>query len=713
MKRCKPECDEHGFALRERAEQLLRHSLPMMTGAMTEDAQALVYELCLSQVELKLQNEELRQTQSELEHLLARFEDLYNHAPAGYVSLDENAIVHEANMMVSDLLGQPHDALIGQSFMGHIEPASRGVFGTFIRRAMEGSTSETCEIRLKSGTRRATDVQMTCRVAPGVGNHAAQLQMTISDITLLKQTQERLSHINETLERRVAEAAGYTKLLGDVARISNESDAVDDAFRECLELICHHMGWGGGHIWMVDGATVTDSGIWFRDFTLSFSDIIKATSAVLSDTGSVTALRIRRVTRTGQPDWLLRMGRDARDEAISAAGFAQVLWFPVLARRRVVGILEFFSRQSHSPDCGLLDAMAQAGMQLGRVVERKEAESALRESEQRFRALFAGVPVGIAMADLAGRPLIVNDALQAMLGRSEEELQHTTYKEFLHLHDAERGQVLFEELVSGKRDFYDAEIRFMGRDNRTRWARVNVRLLRCPLGWPSHTMAIVEDITERKELERAVAELTVHEQQKILGYLHDDLGQQLTGIGYVAKSLQHKLEAKGEAEAATVAELVSLIVKTHDQLRLLVAGLGPVDVETKTLVDALAQLAGSTTKLSGVPCHFTCPRKVFVTDSNAATQLSYIAREAVATALQTPATRIHIGLNEDAGVLRLTVGFDAMLSDSSLTQQEGIGLRIMRYRAGLIGADLDIEANMEKGVLITCVLRGEFYENGE
>jgi len=699
--------------MRLRAEELLRRSQPLLSADVTEDTQALVYELCVSQTELKLQNEELLRAQEQLAESRNRFQDLYQRAPIGYLTTDEQGVIVEANLTSADLLQEEHSRLIGRVLAGYVDKDSLDVFDTFVRHAVAGKTIESCEIRLKRRDGGHVDVQLTCRTERSGPKKSARLQMTLSDITLLKQTQARLRNINETLERRITQGTGFTKLLGDIARISNESDTVDDAFRTGLELICSHMRWAGGHIWMVEADTITDSGIWFRDYRQSFSDIIKSTNAVLGETASESARMIQRVAQTGEPTWTTQAFHDQRAQAIRAADYKMTLWFPIKAARRVAAILEFFTQESHVPEETLLTLMEQAGTQLGLVVQRKEAEHALRESEQRFRVLFEGAPVGIALSDLDGRPILVNRALQVMLGRSQEELHASSYRDFLYLPDAERGQALFEELAGGRRNSYDIEVRYQRKDNRTRWARAHVRLLRCQSGWPSHTMAIVEDITDRKELERAVAELTVHEQQKILDYLHDDLGQQLTGMGYVAKSVQHRLEAKSAPEADTVAELVKLIVKTHDQLRLLVAGLGPVDSETKSLTDALAQLAASTTELSGVPCVFSCPSPVSLSDTNAAMQLSYICQEAVASSLRAGASYIHISLKKDRQGVTLMILCDRDLARSTLTNEESIGLRIMRYRASLIGADLDITSTKEKGAVITCVLRGEAYEDGE
>jgi formate hydrogenlyase transcriptional activator len=137
------------------------------------------------------------------------------------------------------------------------------------------------------------------------------------------------------------------------------------------------------------------------------------------------------------------------------------------------------------------------------ITESKRAESLLRESEQRFRAIFNEAGAGITLVDLvSGGPVENNRALQKMLGRSREELSHlATYDELTCEEDREADAILFRELCNGTRETLREEKHLILRDGRSVWANVIFTLLRGPDGRPSRVIAIHEDITERKKAE--------------------------------------------------------------------------------------------------------------------------------------------------------------------------------------------------------------------
>jgi PAS domain S-box-containing protein len=138
------------------------------------------------------------------------------------------------------------------------------------------------------------------------------------------------------------------------------------------------------------------------------------------------------------------------------------------------------------------------------ITERKQAESLLRESEQRFRAIFNEAGTGIALADLDSTGRIENNrALQKMLGLSWDELSHIeTYDELTREEDRESDAALYRELQGGHRETLRQEKHMILRDGRSVWANVIFTLLRDPEGRPKRIIAIHEDVTERKRAER-------------------------------------------------------------------------------------------------------------------------------------------------------------------------------------------------------------------
>jgi two-component system, cell cycle sensor histidine kinase and response regulator CckA len=142
------------------------------------------------------------------------------------------------------------------------------------------------------------------------------------------------------------------------------------------------------------------------------------------------------------------------------------------------------------------------------ITARKNAESALRESEERFRAMFDLAPVGIAQADPAtGRLLVANPKLCLITGYPAEELLTMRVSEITHPEDRERDWELFQIVVKGEAPESRREKRLVRKDGSVAWVNVNMVVLRDAAGRPARTVATIEDITERKEAEANVVRL--------------------------------------------------------------------------------------------------------------------------------------------------------------------------------------------------------------
>ncbi len=141
------------------------------------------------------------------------------------------------------------------------------------------------------------------------------------------------------------------------------------------------------------------------------------------------------------------------------------------------------------------------------ITERKRAEEALRAREEEFRAMFELASIGMAQADPhTGRLLRVNRKFCAITGYSAEELLRLRFPEITHPDDRAKDWESFLQVMQGRTPEYRAEKRYMRQDGAIAWVNVNVTVIRDPAGQPVHSLAAIEDISERKLAERAVRE---------------------------------------------------------------------------------------------------------------------------------------------------------------------------------------------------------------
>jgi PAS domain S-box-containing protein len=129
---------------------------------------------------------------------------------------------------------------------------------------------------------------------------------------------------------------------------------------------------------------------------------------------------------------------------------------------------------------------------------------ALQASQARLRAIFDGAAIGIALADLEGRIVESNPALQAMLGYSAGELCGMVFTEFTHPDDVTADTDLYRELVAGSRTEYSLDMRYIRKDGQVIWARLTVSLVRAGEDEAPLAIVMVEDITEQKKVQDAL-----------------------------------------------------------------------------------------------------------------------------------------------------------------------------------------------------------------
>jgi PAS domain S-box-containing protein len=144
------------------------------------------------------------------------------------------------------------------------------------------------------------------------------------------------------------------------------------------------------------------------------------------------------------------------------------------------------------------------------ITERKQAEAALRESEERFRGIFENAATGIAITDINGQYQCCNPAYTSLLGFSEQELREINCTTLIHPDDLEANLAEKRRLFAGAISSFEIVNRYVGKDGRPVWVHKHVSLLCDAAGRPTNTIALVTDISERKRQEDHIR-LLMHE----------------------------------------------------------------------------------------------------------------------------------------------------------------------------------------------------------
>ncbi len=223
--------------------------------------------------------------------------------------------------------------------------------------------------------------------------------LTRSLETKVKQRTKELTTVNRELEleiierRKMEESRNKTEialqieaklvhLLQEITVTVNEASSVEEAMQVCLSKVCMFTGFSVGHVYLLDSKeTLIPTGIWYFDQPHKYEKFKRITE----ETTFVRGIGLPgRVLESGRPAWITDITRDSNfpraklaDDLLVKSGFA----FPVLERKEVAAVLEFFSNQILKRDDSLLQTITSLATQLGRVTERKRSEESLRSAK--------------------------------------------------------------------------------------------------------------------------------------------------------------------------------------------------------------------------------------------------------------------------------------------------------------------------------------------
>lgn len=336
--------------------------------------------------------------------------------------------------------------------------------------------------------------------------------------------------------------------------------------------------------------------------------------------------------------------------------------------------------------------------------ERKEAEAALLRESQLTSVLLDNAPVAIALISTEGRVLRVNAMVEAMFGFKSAELKGKSIWELplLDAGEVPKSRRRFRRVLEGKSSVR-AVIPLSGADGELRLIEAETTAVRSG-GRIDYLITTGLDITERRRLETEVIRVAEAEQIRIGHDLHDGVGQTLTGIGTLIGALEDDLEGQVKKDAARIRELVQEAIGENRRIS---HGLSPAAIKLRGLGGGLALLGETVRKNHRISCECHLDPKVRALPEEHAIHAYRIAQEAVSNAVRHGrATHIQLKMvDRGEGRCGLEIrdnGSGFRMSEAA--RKEGIGVRVMRHRADLIGAELHLRSAPGKGTKVVLEL---------
>ncbi|PTN36340.1 PAS domain S-box protein [Desulfonatronum sp. SC1] len=705
MTKSKPRAEQKSSQLRARAEKQLAGDFQGGQIAPGEDVQKLIHELRVHQIELEIQNEELRETQAALEQSRDKYQELYDFAPVGYFCLDEKNLIRKVNLVGAELLGLERAFLIRQRFSRFIAPSSQDTFYFHRKKVLASKDKQVCELVLvnKDGTRFHAQLQTEAVVddAP----NSSHLRIAVMDITARARLEEELTAANLELEERVeVRTRELTKAnleLREEIVLRRQIELELRKTEENYRIVVENANEG---IIVTQDSEIKFSNSKFEDISgytrkelasLPIVDFVHPDDAAMVMKYHTLAMRehvqpqaynARVIDKAGQIRWLRNKG-------------ILIEWND---RPAILSFLDDITAQMHS-------------------------EKVLKEIDEQLKNIFLESPIGIAVYDAHGLMYGVNKSYLTIYGMSDptrilgtslfdDPLLSSETKERLLAGNAIREEVVVDFPKSADGFMFDP----------TRAKELYLDVLITPLGMSMGDAVVgymvqIQDITEEKGAQRSIHALSqqlirAHEAERLMisRELHDRVGQDLSTLKIGLDSLRREHLIQSPVFLEKLTAFSNLTQQAIMVVRDLAYELRPPGLDQFGFVRAMTQYGKDFSEKTGldVDMSFTGMEDSSL-DFDAEINLYRLIQESLNNIYKHALARrvvVRMVASFPKIILRIEddgLGFDPVQRMAGATAEKRMGLHSMRERATLLGGTMRIRSRLGKGTQILVELPHE------
>jgi PAS domain S-box-containing protein len=541
MKPKKPE--QKKPELCKRAEENLRTQITPPGAMSDKEAGRLIHELQVHQIELEMQNEELRKSQAELEESRTKYSDLYDFAPVGYFTFDKHGLILEANLAAATQLGVERSRFINKPFRAYIVTEDREIFDTHLQEVFKGDARETCEVRLKKIDGSEIYVKLESIAANDFkGNPLCRT--SVSDITESKKIENVLTFLSQ------CGAKPGEDFFQSLARYLAENLGMDYV---CID-------WLEGDSLTARTVVVYSDGKFEDNVSYNLHDT--PCGEVVGKTVCCFPSGVRHL-----------FTRDAVLQDMMAESYVGVTLWGHLGRP--IGLIAVIGRKPLKNSKLAESILRLVAVRAADELERKQAEEVLRHSEEHFRLMTENALDIITILEADGAIRYESTSIKQVLGYKREDLIGKHYSEFIHPDDLPDVMKIFNQLIKEPGFILFLQARCRHKDGSWRILEIMGNNL---IDNPAVKGIVFNsrDITKRKQAEEELKQLSDElkrsnkDLQQFASAASHDLQEPLRGIEGFIKLLEKRYKGKLDEKAD---EFIDYVLTDVNRMQMLIKDL--------------------------------------------------------------------------------------------------------------------------------------------